>query len=546
MLPARPIRLWKHRAFPLCKRNPLCHEAEQKLKREAMLKRFISFLILAAAILFAPPASAEKRVALVIGNGGYDGQPALKNPPNDARDIAEALKNLGFQVILGLDLDKHGFDDKVHEFARSVTGAEVALFYYSGHGMQMNGVNYLVPINAPIRKEDLDFQTVTLDLVQKQLASAKVKLVFLDACRNNPFARSLALSAGARALGENSGLAVTTAPDLGSFIAFATQPGQVASDGEGSNSPFTGSLKAHISTAGLSISDLMIVVRNEVVQQTNAAQIPWDHSALASRFYFKQGQAAEPSDAKRNTSDAAEVWGWVRDTSNPAALEQFIAKYGDTPFAEQAKQRLKSVKQAQPKGAQPEVSYVGDAPLRPSKPSFDCKGKITDAETKVCNTPELSLLDTEMDRLYTLSLKNLDGEDRKSLVEKQRKWVKDRLDCVADIGCLAKLYQGRIEKLKTFAKGVATPRPQVRPSFDCANPRSPAELAICSDAKLAQQDLDLDRLYVEKLKKADAEQRRALAVEQRQWVRDRDICGGYAPCLKVQYQARIEQLQKPL
>ncbi len=385
------------------------------------------------------PAYAEKRVALVIGNGDYDGQPQLQQSGQRRPRYGGRAKNLGFQVILGLNLDKHGFDDKVHEFARAVGGSDVALFYYSGHGMQMNGVNYLVPIDAPIRKEDLDFQTVTLDLVQKQLESAKVKLVFLDACRNNPFARSLALSVGTRAVGENSGLAMTTAPDLGSFIAFATQPGQVASDGEGAQFAFHRIPEGPYRDAG-TFDQRPYDRRSERRRAADGrAQIPWDHSALASRFYFKEGPSADPGDAGRNTSDAAEVWGWVRDTSNPQVLEQFIAKYGTTPFADQARERLKSIKlaqpagdseaarpQAQPRAPQSEVSYVGNAPLRPSKPSFDCKGKITDAETVVCNAPELSLLDTEMNRLYLLALKNRDPRKIVAVINDQRRWVRSQ------------------------------------------------------------------------------------------------------------------------
>src|SRR5262249_41100190 len=153
------------------------------------------------------------------------------------------------------------------------------------------------PVDAPQTRADIEFQTVTLEFVQKVLARGKTKIVVLDACRNNPFASALAQAIGTRALSANAGLAMTTAPDLGYFIAFATQPGHVASDGTGKNSPFTGSLKNHIADAGVSISDLMIVVRKDVAQATNGQQIPWDHSALAARFYFKEGQPAGLADA---------------------------------------------------------------------------------------------------------------------------------------------------------------------------------------------------------------------------------------------------------
>src|SRR5262249_51197001 len=159
------------------------------------------------------------RVALVIGNGKYVGQPQLPNPPNDAQDMTSALEGVGFKVITGLNVDKATFDAKLHEFARSAQDADVALFFYSGHGMQINGGNYLTPIDAPQTQADIEFQTVTLDFVQKVLDRAKTKIVVLDACRNNPFASALAQAMGTRALSANAGLAMTTAPDLGYFIA---------------------------------------------------------------------------------------------------------------------------------------------------------------------------------------------------------------------------------------------------------------------------------------------------------------------------------------
>ncbi|MGO9172767.1 MAG: caspase family protein [Rhodomicrobium sp.] len=501
------------------------------------------FLTLAACLAFQP-ALAETRVALIVGNGDYIGQPRLPNPPHDAQDMSAALESLGFKVITGVNVDKTAFDGKLHEFARAATDADVAIFFYSGHGMQINGVNYLIPIDAPVSKEDIDFQTVTLDFVQKLVERAKTKIIILDACRNNPFAAVLGESMGTRALNANTGLAITTAPDLGYFIAFATQPGHVASDGTGQNSPFTGSLKSHIATPGQSISDLMIVVRNDVVQATNSQQIPWDHSALASRFYFLEGAAAEPTDAGRKTSDAAEVWGWVRDTSNPDALQQFITLYGDTPFAAEAKTRLAALKKPETRTVSISVPFVGNAPLRPSKPSFDCRAQHTDAEVTVCNKPELSLLDNEVNRLYTHSLKTFSEAKRKELVSAQRLWVKARNACATDVACLAGKYQDRIAALKPAAPPVGTHAAEIRPSFDCNTRYHPAEVAICSNPELVQLDLELDALYTQKLKSASGTQWQTLVTSQRNWVRNRDTCSGSASCLKVQYKARMEHLQQ--
>jgi uncharacterized caspase-like protein/uncharacterized protein len=513
------------------------------------------FILTLIASLFAQPALAENRVALVIGNGEYIGQPHLPNPPHDAEDMAATLEALGFKVVQGTNLDKAGFDAKLHEFSRSTTDADVAIFFYSGHGMQINGVNYLVPVDAPITKEDLEFQTVTLDFVQKLLERAKTKIVMLDACRNNPFAAALGENLGTRAVNANSGLAMATAPDLGYFIAFATQPGHVASDGAGRNSPFTGSLKSHMDTPGLSISDLMIVVRNDVVQATNGQQIPWDHSALSSRFYFKDSgsPALAVAETTRKSSDAAEAWGWVRDTSNPEALQQFMTTYPDSPLSAQAKVKLASLKkpQAQPRtstassstGWTP-VTLATNEPISPSKPSFDCRVHHSDAEVTVCNDPVLSLLDNQLDQLYTQGLKTLNDTKRKEFVSGQRQWVKAALGCATDANCLTAKYQQQIQKLKVpLQSAAAVPAPTVKPSFGCTTPRSPAEVTVCNNPELAQLDQDLNKLYTQRLNMPGFITRQRLLHSQRHWLRNRDTCASSIPCLKVQYQAAIQHLQ---
>src|SRR5262245_4142377 len=254
--------------------------------------RLFSALLL-TLIFLATPVRADKRVAFVVGNAAYENVSALANPVNDAQDMAEALSGLGFTVILGLDLDKRGFDVKAREFVRALIGADVAVFFYAGHGLQVGGVNYLVATDAKLEAErDLDFETTKLDFVLRQMErEAKTNIIFLDACRNNPLTRNLARTMGTRGVSENGGLAPVTS-GLGTFIAYATQPGNVASDGSGRNSPFTTALKKHITVAGLAITDLMIEVRRDVVSATREAQVPWDHSALQGRFFFRPGETA--------------------------------------------------------------------------------------------------------------------------------------------------------------------------------------------------------------------------------------------------------------
>jgi uncharacterized caspase-like protein len=220
-------------------------------------------------------------VALVIGNGGYRHAAKLANPTNDATDMVQALRGLGFEVVQGRDLDKRAMEDTIREFGRKLDGADVALFFYAGHGMQVNGKNYLIPTDAQLeRAGDLSFETVEVGQVLGQMeADQRVNLVFLDACRDNPLTRSFARALGTRSGSATQGLAsIQTA--IGTMIAYATEPDAVALDGQGRNSPFTAALLKHLPTPGLEISAVMKRVRADVVEATRRKQLPWDHSSL--------------------------------------------------------------------------------------------------------------------------------------------------------------------------------------------------------------------------------------------------------------------------
>ena len=240
-------------------------------------------------------ALAETRVALVVGNSAYQNTTPLANPLNDARDIAVALKSVGFDVVEALDADKHKFDGAMRAFTDKLVNADVALFFYAGHGLQVGLQNYLVPVDARLERErDLEFETVKLDFVLRQMEierEGKTTIVILDACRDNPLTRNLARSMGTRSAGIGRGLAAAST-GLGTFIAYSTQPGNVALDGAGRNSPFTAALVNQIGVRGHNLPATMIEVRKEVVSATGGAQVPWDHSALTGEFYFSPGAAA--------------------------------------------------------------------------------------------------------------------------------------------------------------------------------------------------------------------------------------------------------------
>lgn len=272
-----------------------------------------------------PQAALERRVALVIGNGAYEHAGELANPANDARDIAAALQDANFNVILGVDLTKLELQNRLREFAAVVEDADVALLFYAGHGLQVHGRNYLIPIDAQLANErDLEFEATRLDFILSQMElgrEGKTTLVFLDACRDNPLARNLARSMGTRSAALGRGLAQVES-GVGTFVSFSTQPGNVAVDGDGRNSPFTAALKRHIRTSGVNLNGTMIRVRKEVIRATGGKQVPWDHSALTGEFYFHPPRGAAVPRA--NPQPTREAEPAVAQPSGPdvAALER--------------------------------------------------------------------------------------------------------------------------------------------------------------------------------------------------------------------------------
>lgn len=247
-------------------------------------------LWLVAALAAAEP---ERRVALVIGNADYRNAATLANPVRDAVDIATALNRLGFEVLVARDTDRPGMERMLREFGRRLEGASVGLFYYAGHGFQMDGVNFLVPVDARLEAErDVPFEAVRLELALAQMEDdSRTSIVILDACRDNPFRGRITRG---RSAGTRAGLASVEA-GLGTLIVYATQPNAVAYDGPAdSNSPFAAALLRHINEPGIELRRMLTLVRADVVQATGRRQVPWDHSALMGDVYFRQ-QAQVPT-----------------------------------------------------------------------------------------------------------------------------------------------------------------------------------------------------------------------------------------------------------
>lgn len=293
------------------------------MRLAALCLTLLRGLMAMLALALAPAHAGEGRVALVIGNEAYENAPPLATPVRDAQDMARALRDLGFDVTVLTDANPDVFKAVLGAFAAKAAGADTALFYYSGHAFQQGGVNRLVPVSA--RLDDpakLSGETLALDEIAAAIRPRDGQLLlFLDACRTNPLPEAP----------QDAGLAQYDA-GTGSFVAFATAPGQVAWDkgADGENSPFTGALLRHIAEPGQSLSDLMILVRNDVSDQTGGKQIPWEQSSLRSQFRFApQGQPeAQPA---AETATEAPSFDTVADET---------VLLDDTPLAEPDPVRL--------------------------------------------------------------------------------------------------------------------------------------------------------------------------------------------------------------
>jgi uncharacterized caspase-like protein len=208
----------------------------------------------------------------------------LPNPPNDARAIAQSLRNIGFTVIEGIDLDRVKMEATTIDFLRRASAARVALLFYAGHGVQIDGRNYLVPIDATeVRKESASFELIDVDRILAGLDDeARANVMILDACRDNPLEAHTASRSGAR----GGGLAGYSNVGSGMLIAFATAPGKTALDGTGEHSPFTEAMLKHIGTPNIEINEMLTRVRIDVVGATERKQIPWVNSSLLGDLYL--------------------------------------------------------------------------------------------------------------------------------------------------------------------------------------------------------------------------------------------------------------------
>ena len=370
------------------------------MARARLCKALVLAVFLTGA--FSDRSIANERVALVIGNSAYEHTEPLQAPRNDAIDMSRTLRDLGFEVIEGHDLDQAAFEVKLQDFARAAADAEAALVYYAGHGLQVDGTNYLVPVDAALASEaDLHLEVTSLETVMSALRS-RTNVLILDACRFNPLAGKLAdamdpdrSNAVGRGLARMEGAANT-------LITFAAEPDTVTDDGDRRSSPLAESLLANLAVPGVGVHDLMATVRVEVATQTARQQQPWTQSSLRQPFFFNPGSATETVD--RSSVEAA--------GAEPEASAGAQTADGTGAGAHEATERESPASHSDPEADVVSEGTPADPALRDSPDNGEAGAEQEDAtagasEVAPIAAPENVPLDTSSDSMATELTENV-------------------------------------------------------------------------------------------------------------------------------------------
>jgi uncharacterized protein len=476
------------------------------------MKRLWPNLLLLLSLLAAPVAvSAQTRHALVIGVDDYRYVPRLRKAVGDARAMGAALRKLGFSVSLLLNPDRSAFNAGISDFTRGLSAGDVALVHYSGHGVALDGENYLLPVDAPrpdrTDKDGLKLEAFALmSLIERVRATGStVQIAIVDACRDNPYARS-----GTRAIGRSGGLVEPSRRPAkgqgGFFILFSAGFGQTAADRLSDSDPeptsvYTRTLLGKIAVEGKPITDLAREVREDVealAATVNHEQRPAYYDELSGPlFYFA-----------------------------PPRTVASVPAHPPTPTVSAA------------------------APPVPTNPSFDCTRARSADELAVCASPELAALDRLLSQRYYGLAETLPADGLASLRSAQGEWLTLRGRCEANVPCIAQAYRSRIAALQggggrqaSLAPVVARTTGPPRPSFDCRKAGKPDEIAVCSDVTLAAKDVRLADMFNRyRAQLAPNGQRRLLAT-QTNWLAMRARCRSDAGCVGEAYDHRIRQIE---
>jgi hypothetical protein len=342
-------------------------------------------IILIALVLVSVPvvgfSASQKRIALVIGNSAYKNAP-LRNPANDATDMAIMLERLGFKVTLKTDANQRAMKQSIRAFGKQLAKGGVGLFYFAGHGIQYSGRNYLIPVHADVQSEaDVEYEAVDAGrvLAQMEKAGNNLNIIILDACRNNPFARSFRSA--------DKGLAKMDAP-TGSILAYSTAPGSVAADGIGRNGLYTSKLLKHMATPNVKIETVFKKVRIDVARASGKKQTPWESSSLMGNFYFYSEKTVssqpvraigvEKRRSPQNLNAEEELWEIVKTSAVIEDFEMFLDEYPNSRFSTHARLKIQQLKRKQ--NARTMTAAVAPAVVKPKPVQPVIKTAITVAD----------------------------------------------------------------------------------------------------------------------------------------------------------------------
>jgi uncharacterized caspase-like protein len=323
---------------------------------------FLAAVFLLSALIGATPGAAQPdtHVALIFGNSNYREFGILKNPKNDADDLSVALAQIGYEVETVQDATYNQMRDALQKFARKALKAEIAIIYFAGHGIEVDRENFLIPVDAVLETDqEVEFQTISLNMMQRAVSGAsKLKVVLLDACRNNPFLRQMRSIRGAASRSTLSGGLAALEPETGTLVGFSAKEGTTASDGEGRNSPYTAALLKYITEPNRDVGRMFRKVRDDVLTATGRSQEPFVYGSLPGGDVFLHSvptvqqtapkpavAATVPQAAKLNPAlaEARLAWDAVKDSETLSDFEFIIANYSDTFYAKLAEGRKRQL-----------------------------------------------------------------------------------------------------------------------------------------------------------------------------------------------------------
>jgi hypothetical protein len=415
--------------------------------RFRLAKRVVCLVLLLLAVGEAGTAHAqERRFALVIGNSDYEFVGALQNPTNDATDIGKALERLGFSVTTALNLDYNQMRLALRDFGEVAADADMALVYFAGHGIEIDNTNYLIPVNAELKSDrDVEFEAVRLETVIASIETSRgIKIILVDACRNNPFVADMTRTVASRSIGRGLG----RIDPGGVLVGYSARGGTISLDGDGRNSPYAKALLDLIDEPGLEIGKLFRRVRDAVLDETAGAQEPFTYGSLPGEDIFLMAPApVDDSAADRPALEvpddsAAAEWPDFRTGTSPEALLGFAKRHEGTAYAALARERVAALQQP----SMPRVP-LSDAPSR--LPDW-CAAPRSDTERTICSTSGLVASALRADNLHQKQLAASFGDTRGQALIDLMEWRRQRDGCKSDAACIARAYDLRILALAEF------------------------------------------------------------------------------------------------